>query len=248
MVNKKCINPGEIKAADLLAYFEGDVKDMKMSAHVTACTFCQAEGEAFLETAVLLETAVYRQSCPDNELLWDYVNQLLAADAPQRSHIAVCVDCQRELNLIRKAAYEPKRVAEEGPEFGLVEQFKENGRRLLEAFLVPGQPQLKTTLRGQTGDEQLYQTADHQIIIVKIPPIAKEEIWCVAGQLMSKIDPLTRFIGQVSVQQGEMVLHKEPLDELGYFECGQLSPGNYRLQIELTSQEASFTIPEFPIP
>ncbi len=172
------------------------------------------------DTDQLLLALFYRHSCPTPETLGDYY---LGRLSPGRrlavaQHLRLCPYCAEELSL-----YE-----EEGAEDtagGLMARLYQAVSRVRWAVAAP-ELLPSPAVRGAPYTQQAYQADSIQIVIETSPA----RVGYRRMDLMGQIQPAE------AAEEAELwdaskasLVATRPVDEMGYFEFRQLSPGDYFL-------------------
>lgn len=97
-----CSLPPELSDDDLNAFLRG-AADARIAQHLEACAYCRERLEDE-RLANLLSVKLSRFTCPESQMLTDYVMDMLPApDRPLiKKHLETCAACQEEINTLRQ--------------------------------------------------------------------------------------------------------------------------------------------------
>jgi hypothetical protein len=241
----QCVAPEEVQDGDLLSFVEGEASPA-VQAHVASCLFCAQEVAVLQQVDLLFSAAFDRPECPESDALLGYQAGLLSAAANRRikQHVMSCHDCQAEL---AELTGEPAPSTLNRLVTAVSQSLKEVGKQVIEAALLPSQPQPALALRGESQQRAVYQAAPYQLVLAKAPPIAGEKLWQLEGQLLTvEGAPVATLVGQVSLQDEGQPIASDVVDEFGYFALANIGPGVYDLSIELDA--SLLFVPALTIP
>lgn len=166
----------------------------------------------------LLLALFYRHACPEPETLGDYYlgrlppGQRLAL----AQHLRHCPHCTAELSLYEEGTEEQE---------GLVNRLHQFVSRVRWAFTAPNLLP-SPSVRGTPYAQQAYQVDDTQIVIEVSPARTGYRRLDLMGQLQPA--EATGDVELWDAGQAE-IAERQPVEEMGYFEFRQLSPGDYFL-------------------
>lgn len=223
---KQCINPTVLEEGDLLASLDG-VASPSVMTHIAQCAACQEERAAFLSMTSFFDVALYRQPCPDGEMLLAYQAGLLPRleRSPIKQHLADCVPCQQEVAQLAAIS--------STTELSLWERLLLTGKQILDTLRLPAAAQPAFALLGDEQQQQVYQAGDFQLIISMSKPLSSSNIWQIEGQLLNERDPLMLYEGEISLLREEERAVTDEIDDLGYFILEDIESGDYQLLLEL---------------
>jgi hypothetical protein len=168
----------------------------------------------------LLAAALYRTECPPAERLLELQAELLDPAQQQvvRAHIASCRHCAAELaELAAVGAPSP------------LERLVQAGVRLLRATLEPGLPALAPALRGAAPQRLSYSAGPYQLILVVTAAAAPGATGQIEGQLSDASS--AAIVGSAELWQGETLLQRAAVDDLGFLVFDAVDPGSYDLRL-----------------
>jgi anti-sigma factor RsiW len=227
-----CVAPDEVQDGDLLAFVEGEASPA-VRAHVARCLFCAQEVAALQQVDSLFAAAFHRAECPESEWLLRYQTGLLSPAEKRRvkQHIKDCHDCQADL---AELAGEPAPSMLNRVVTAVSQSLQEAGKQVIEAILLPSQPQPVLALRGGSQQHAVYQAGSYQLTLAKTPPIAAENLWQLEGQIVAGSSE-ANLAGQVFLLREDQSIASDVIDEFGYFALSNIRPGAYDLSIELNT-------------
>jgi hypothetical protein len=223
---KQCINPTVLQEGDLLASLDG-VASPTVITHIAHCAACQAERAALLSMNSFFDVALYRQPCPEGDMLLAYQAGLLPRQerSPIKQHLADCLLCQQEVAQLAHISTTS--------ELSLWERLLLTGKQFLDALRLPAAPQPAFALLGDEQQQQIYQAGDFQLIISMSKPLTSTNIWQIEGQLINESDPLMQYEGEISLLGESETRARDEIDEFGYFILEKIEHGEYTLLLEL---------------
>ena len=93
----RCVDPSEITADDIMAYAPGAAPP-EIIRHIARCAACHAEAEGYARLSSLLQTTLFRHTCPATITLGEYALGMLV-DPERRlvaEHLVECPHCLGE--------------------------------------------------------------------------------------------------------------------------------------------------------
>lgn len=221
----QCLNPATLQDGDLLAFLDG-AAPAYVGAHIAACGACQETLTHLQEMELLFDAALFRHACPSGEELLGYQMALLPRQEHTtiQRHLKQCAHCQEEVVGFDEIAPSP-------PPF--LARLKEKGKQILSGMQLSFPKQPAFALMGDEQQQRLYQAQSYQITVALDSPVAATNLWQLEGQLVNEEDPLMDFKGHVSLRAGDVEIARDQIDEFGYFELENITPGQYDLLIEL---------------
>lgn len=223
---QQCINPTALEEGDLLASLDG-VASPSVMAHIAQCAACTDSRAALLSMNNFFDVALYRQPCPDADMLLAYQAGLLPRkeQGPIKQHLADCLLCQEEVAQLAAIST--------STELSLWERLLLTGKQILNALRLPATQGPAFALLGDEQQQQIYQAGDFQLIISMSKPLSSTNIWQLEGQLLNQNDPLMLYEGQISLLREHESAVTDSIDDLGYFMLPDIEAGDYQLLLEL---------------
>jgi hypothetical protein len=223
----KCINPGEIAEGDLVAYLHGDATP-DVAEHIVNCPFCAEQVEQLRVVDAQLLTAFYRDTCPEAEVLADFVLNRLPATEKLRvaAHVRNCARCSEVVASVRD-------LADEEPP-SLLERL----RKMLALALI-AQPIAPTAVaaRGE-GWQRRFEVEDFVITL-------SAQAGSLTGRVRRRDAPtVTDYSGQAwLLDKTETTAQAKPvegrIDQFGRFQLAIQETGTYALLLEVGEQNVA---------
>ena len=220
-----CIAPSEISDEALLEYARGETS-ASVAAHIQRCALCRADAQEYALLERALHVRLYRRTCPDTLTIGEYAlgmlpqNQLLSI----ADHLVECPHCAEE-----SRGYTRFLAAPDDPpaERGVLAAI----RRLIARPLIAPDP-VYAGLRGAgTGDSITY-AAENIHIFISVQRATRGSGFVLAGMLQLE-DADGAPEAEAHLFAGDRLLQSERIDEFGSFIFNGISPGAYRIEVQL---------------
>ena len=231
----ECINPGEIREGDLIAYLDGTAP-AGVSSHVARCPACAADVVSMRKTQALITASMIRVDCPATDELLEYQAGLLGKKDAQRikRHVQGCADCQHELAELAAPLVTANRLS-------LLERLRLAGQEILTAMLLPPAPQPAFALRG--GEQHRYEYGANGYRVQLVLSAAESAVngWQIEGRI-AQDNPSQPLLGTVTLWQADALIVSEELNEFGFFVFENIRVGDYSLHLELPASRTLVVI------
>jgi hypothetical protein len=229
-----CSKPPALGELALIAAVDGEADEATV-AHLRACQHCATRAREFADLQGLLRKRLYRMFCPTSEDLAAFHQGMLDHDQRKSvsDHVNDCPHCSRELRLLTEALGLPPPTR--SPPAPAV--------RRIAARLIAPRPLMPLAaygpMRGASVSTQYAYQAENIQLMLDIERAATRPGRLLLLGLLLLDEPLPAGLqhATVSLQRGETIVGNSRLDDLGNFTLDNLTPGQYRLALNLPDRE-----------
>jgi hypothetical protein len=222
------IQPSHPTDAQLLAWLDDD---NTFAQHINNCPSCQVRSRALQQTETLLQTALFRATCPTPHTLGEYSLGLLTPQEHNTitQHLARCPHCQKELAIQQTFLAAPVPT----PKPALSQQIKTMVASLVQdvragwSGLSAMQPAL-AAIRGPSNGPQIYEAGDYQLSLEFIEDPEHMGRRALFGLLLGDDAPDTF---EIQLWQQDVLIQHTPVDAYGNFSIDNLPPGAYEMKL-----------------
>ncbi len=224
MKEMNCINPGEIKEGDLMAYVHGEAP-ARVAPHVARCPYCadQVERLRLVDTQLLAD--FYREDCPNPARLADFaLNRLPAVERLRvAAHVRGCALCAQEVTQARS-------LVGDDP-VSLLDRLRE--KLALAMTARPVIPMTAAPVRGDGGTEGRFEVDGW---VITLASSARRLVGRVRRRDLTGGDYRgAAWLLRENMIQDDEVIHSE-VDERGRFRFRSLAAGTYALLLRVGDQ------------
>jgi anti-sigma factor RsiW len=227
-----CIEPGSVRAEDLLAYLDGEAPP-RVADHLGVCASCTATAAGYARAESRLRRGLRRFECPSPQSLGDYELDLVPAEERRQiaAHVVECPRCAEEMQTLR--SFLAAGLAPPAPAETPVARL----RRVVAQLVLPGPTTAYAGLRGM-GDAatQTYRADELTITLdtTYTAPLKRANLLGLVWQETGA--PATLPGAPIRLVDRRERVWSTQLDELGNFAFSGIPPGRYRLEVELDDQ------------
>jgi hypothetical protein len=239
MIVTDCVNPTQVEETDYMAYLDGHQRPGFLE-HLGICPYCQDEVEAYASTALILTDglnliqAPERANCPDTLSLAEYAWGFASPKAIKqvKAHLAKCIYCQQEYQQQQTWASE---AAEASKKVGEPTSWL---KRIVGVLQDSTQPRSGMALGLRGNDQDFPVTYQAEGIAVSVT-VQNASVQRYDLQVMGLVftedqnEPLNPEGGEARLMQGNQILARDTLDDMGNFFFEEVKPVDFDLEIQL---------------
>jgi anti-sigma factor RsiW len=226
-----CVYERPLDEVELLMSLDGEASP-EVEMHLAQCPQCSQRAADLARVQHLTLANLYRAVCPPSLELGEYHLKLLPAAqaATVQRHLALCPHCTEELAQLTSFMKQADPYLHPTPGTALRRQVNVLIARLASAMppaRASGQPLFAPALAGLRGAEReplRYEAGAVQVILEVQRDDARADRQLLDGLVLGLDEAL-----QATLWRAEQQIAAAPVDDLGNFTVGNLTPGQYEL-------------------